>query len=187
MGAWAESGQERLPVAGAVRARRYVITVGGRDLVVSLHDGPAGRRATIDGQEVDFQLRPASQPVVAGVLEGRWFRALARRDGDEVVVVVRGEALRVRVRDERQQLLERVAAPARVLAHEQVIRAPMSGLVVGLLVAVGDVIEAGQCVAILQAMKMENELRATAPGRVAEVRVEVGQTVEARQVLMVVR
>ena len=60
----------------------------------------------------------------------------------------------------------------------------MPGLVVKVEVAVGDRIEAGQGVVIVEAMKMENELRAEAPGVVAHVHVRPGQTVEKDQVLI---
>ncbi|MEZ5166854.1 MAG: acetyl-CoA carboxylase biotin carboxyl carrier protein subunit [Acidimicrobiales bacterium] len=52
--------------------------------------------------------------------------------------------------------------------------APMPGRVVELRVEVGMAVTAGQVVAVLEAMKMENHLRAPADGVVAEVRVVVG-------------
>jgi acetyl-CoA carboxylase biotin carboxyl carrier protein len=51
-------------------------------------------------------------------------------------------------------------------------------------VEVGDVIEAGQTVCIVEAMKMMNEVPAPEAGRVAEIAVEDGEYVEFEQVLM---
>ena len=62
----------------------------------------------------------------------------------------------------------------------------MPGLLVRLLCAVGDEVASGQPLAVLQAMKMENELSLPRGGRVAEVRALAGQTVEQGQVLVVV-
>ena len=50
----------------------------------------------------------------------------------------------------------------------------------------GDEIQAGQPLVVLQAMKMENELSLPRGGKVTAVRVEAGQTVEQGQVLVVV-
>jgi acetyl-CoA carboxylase biotin carboxyl carrier protein len=49
---------------------------------------------------------------------------------------------------------------------------------------VGDVVDTGQTVCIVEAMKMMNEVAANEGGRVAEIVVENGQWVEFEQVLM---
>jgi acetyl-CoA carboxylase biotin carboxyl carrier protein len=51
-------------------------------------------------------------------------------------------------------------------------------------VEVGDVVDQGQTVCIVEAMKMMNEVAPAAPGRVAEILVENGEFVEFEQVLM---
>jgi acyl-CoA carboxylase subunit alpha len=66
------------------------------------------------------------------------------------------------------------------------ISAPMPGKVVEIRVVVGDGVESGQVVAVLEAMKMENHLRSAETGTVTEVRVEVGQQVEKDALLMVI-
>jgi len=66
------------------------------------------------------------------------------------------------------------------------ISSPMPGKVIELRVEVGDVVEAGQVLAILEAMKMENHLRAPNSGRVVELRVAVGDQVEKDTLLLVI-
>ena len=65
------------------------------------------------------------------------------------------------------------------------ILAPMPGLIIEICVNVGDEIQEFQTVAVLEAMKMENQIAATASGKVAEIKVKVGDAVSADQVLMV--
>jgi len=60
----------------------------------------------------------------------------------------------------------------------------MPGLMVRIDVKVGDQVIAGQGVAAMEAMKMENELRAPAAGRVKAVRATVGQAVEKGAMLV---
>ena len=69
---------------------------------------------------------------------------------------------------------------------EQAVTAPMPGRVVRLLVAVGDEVAVRQGVAVIEAMKMENELRSPKAGRVKEISVAPGTSVEAGRVLLVV-
>jgi acetyl-CoA/propionyl-CoA carboxylase biotin carboxyl carrier protein len=66
------------------------------------------------------------------------------------------------------------------------ITAPMQGTIVKVMVAVGDAVEAGQGILVLEAMKMENHINAAAAGTVAEVRVGAGDTVGTGDVLVVI-
>jgi len=67
-----------------------------------------------------------------------------------------------------------------------VIVAPMQGTMFKVNVAVGDAVEAGQVVAVLEAMKMENNVSTDVSGTVAEVKVEPGQSVGSGDVLVII-
>ena len=60
----------------------------------------------------------------------------------------------------------------------------MPGKVIKAMVAVGDAVEQGQPVLIIEAMKMENEVKAGREGVVTAIHVSAGQSVEADVVLM---
>jgi propionyl-CoA carboxylase alpha chain len=60
----------------------------------------------------------------------------------------------------------------------------MPGLVVSIAVAVGEEVQAGQALAVVDAMKMENVLRAERDGVVAEVNVAQGDSLSVDQVIM---
>lgn len=61
---------------------------------------------------------------------------------------------------------------------------PMPGMVLQIMVGVGQVVNAGQALCVLEAMKMENMMRAEQDGKVKSILVTTGQTVEADAVLM---
>ena len=65
------------------------------------------------------------------------------------------------------------------------ILSPMPGLIIEICVAVGDEVHEFQTIAILEAMKMENQIASTADGKVSEIKVNVGDAVRADDVLMV--
>lgn len=160
----------------------YYVTVGDRTLKVEL--GPEGAR--IDGRRVDAELRRVEGTRVHSLLaDGASHRVLARRDGGGVWDLhLRGRRVSATVVDERTRtILEMTGAGARELGPGP-LRAPMPGLVVKVEVVEGDVVETGQGIVIVEAMKMENELVAERPGRVAAVRVEPGEAVEKNQVLV---
>ena len=62
----------------------------------------------------------------------------------------------------------------------------MQGTIVKVLVAVGDTVEIGQAVCVLEAMKMENQINAEKAGTIAEIRVKAGDTVGAGDVVAVI-
>jgi acetyl/propionyl-CoA carboxylase alpha subunit len=81
-----------------------------------------------------------------------------------------------------------VEAAVRGAAHEgagaQLIKAPMPGTVIAVRVGEGDVVEAGQVLIVLEAMKMENTVPAPAAGRVAKLLVEAGRQVQRGDTLV---
>ena len=66
------------------------------------------------------------------------------------------------------------------------VTVPMQGTIIKVLVAVGDTVEAGEGVCVLEAMKMEHHMTAPFDGTVTEVRVTVGGQVENGAVLLVI-
>jgi len=66
------------------------------------------------------------------------------------------------------------------------VTAPMQGTIVKILVEVGQEVEAGQAVVVLEAMKMENQIAAEKSGTVKEIKVAAGATVGAGDVVVVI-
>lgn len=59
----------------------------------------------------------------------------------------------------------------------EVVTAPLPGVILDIKVKVGDAVKAGQTVAVLEAMKMENEIESTANGTVTAVNAGKGDSV----------
>jgi len=111
-------------------------------------------------------------------IDGRRVRARVTRAGDRVVVHgPRG--------DVELAIQPRFVIPGRRDTHGGFV-ARMPGKVIDVRVRVGDVVEAGQTLLILEAMKMEHPMSATADGVVTEVRVVLGDQVVSGAVLLVV-
>jgi biotin carboxyl carrier protein len=66
------------------------------------------------------------------------------------------------------------------------ILAPMPGKVVRILVAVGDEVDAGRGIIVVEAMKMQNEMKAPRAGRVAAIQVKENDSVVAGAVLAII-
>jgi len=157
---------------------RYYVTVHGNEHTVDITESPTGgpTRVELDGQVVEADLVPLSGAALHSlVLDGHSREMILGRDGPKVTVWLDGEKMEALVYDEVSKALSSIAGAA--AAGPSVIEAPMPGVVVDIPVKVGDAIEVGQAVIVVEAMKMQNELTAEAAGIVDSIEVQVGQTV----------
>jgi acetyl-CoA/propionyl-CoA carboxylase biotin carboxyl carrier protein len=76
---------------------------------------------------------------------------------------------------------------APVPGGEGVVTAPMQGTIVKVHHKAGEAVKADESVAVLEAMKMENEIKAPIDGEIVDLRVQPGDTVSAGSVLMVIK
>ncbi|HEY0173915.1 MAG TPA: biotin/lipoyl-containing protein [Pyrinomonadaceae bacterium] len=163
--------------------------------------------AEIDGEKVALEVRREGGRVFAEV-GGRRYELEARRVGEGEYLLTHGGrvyecrvgaeaggggSLRVSVgaREYGVTLTDPKhlrAAGAAGDAHggRAQIKAPMPGKVVRVLVEMGQAVEAGQPVVVVEAMKMQNELKSPKSGTVVELRAEPGSTVNAGDVLAVI-
>lgn len=68
--------------------------------------------------------------------------------------------------------------------NDRILSAPLPGTVVEIFVKVGDQVEAGHVMLVIEAMKMKNSIRTVYSGNISEVLVGVGQSVAHKQALI---
>jgi len=125
-----------------------------------------------------------NEPLFRASVNGVWICAQVERDGLRYRLFHRGcqvEAMVVRPRTAELLAL----MPQRAATDQSsFLRSPMPGLLTRLLVAPGDEVVADQCVAIIEAMKMENALCVERPGKIAEIMVAAGDSVAVDQPIL---
>jgi biotin carboxyl carrier protein len=162
---------------------RYFVTIGQRTFRVELR--PGGVR--LDGADVAAELRAVpGTPLHHLLLDGASYsvHATPGTESGAWTVHMSGGSIDAEVVDQRTRAIRAMTNRSARPRGPRPVRAPMPGLVVRLLVASGDHVKAGQGVAIVEAMKMENELKADAPGTVGRILVSPGQAVEKGAVMI---
>lgn len=127
-----------------------------------------------------------------------------RREEEEIVISVNGQEYKAYLEPSKKRSLAkptpRIQRPTPVQSGEDAaktarpaeskgpgaIKAPLPGLILTMMVKVGDKVKSGDTVCIMEAMKMENTVAATTDGTVAEVKVKEGDSVMEGQELVTI-
>ena len=164
---------------------KFVATIEGRTQPVEVAGRDGRYRLTIGDEVWDVDARLSAQGFCSLLIGGVSYVAdVTDRDG-ACVVEVGGETYVVDVEDQTRHII-RTRGGAAAGPAGQVLKAPMPGRITHVAVAVGDRVNPGDTLVVIEAMKMQNEFKAGAVGAVAEVRVEAGQAVNAGDVLIVI-
>jgi biotin carboxyl carrier protein len=166
---------------------RYYVTLdpdpGARPVLVDLVELPSGAlQASLDGKPIDVDVVVVGSQLSVRV-NGQVVDLTTEGIPPEIGAVASGHRSYVRVESERMRSAEQ-AKKTTVAGGDKTVKSPMPGRVVKVLIAKGDVVEVGQGLLVLEAMKMENEVRARIAGTVAEVHVAAGATVEGNAKLV---
>lgn len=148
---------------------RYVATV-------------AGQVREPAGAEVEWVEREAG--IARLQINGSTELVLVEGSGTDWTVTLRGRRIAVTLQTWRERMLAEAETAAAAQSGPTVVAATLPGLVVAVVVAVGDDVEAGASLLTIEAMKMQNEVRAPRAGRVVEVSVASGEVVATGAALL---
>ena len=159
---------------------KLAVTIGGYTYEIELDllvHGEETITAEVDGLPVEIKL-PADEIPAEGIgrfiVNGRPYET--HLDQDLAWIRSQWGLHLVEIQD-----LE--TAETRLPTGDGRIKAPIPGQVTQVFVSIGDIVEMGQPLLILEAMKMENEILASRPGVVQALNIQPGQTVTLNQVL----
>jgi len=155
--------------------KRYV-TVNGRSGTIEI-EGSRLRYVREDGAEIEREFSVKGGSVL---LNGRSYR-VSKGAGAEIWV--NGRLFSMEVFDPRDL---RPGQGSTANQGLQRIAASMPGKVIRVLVETGDMVEEGQGLVVVEAMKMQNEMKSPKAGRVVEIRARPDATVGAGEILVVV-
>ena len=162
---------------------KYIVDVNGERLEVELH----AEGVRVDGVPVAAHLADVEGTPIHLVTCGNELHRVAVRRGDargRYALWMDGYRYQVEALDERRRAIQDLTRASEANAGPRPLVAPMPGLIVRVTVQVGDHVDAGQGIVMMEAMKMENELRATDAGRVTTVRIQPGTAVEKGALLV---
>ena len=164
---------------------KYLAALDDESFTVDVEEDESHARVDINGSSMRIDLVPVDGDTTYSLLiDGRSYTATLLEASETCRVMIEGAEYEFTVEPEELARLRSEVQRKRHADIEQ-IKAPMPGRVIAIEVEVGDAVESGQSIIIVEAMKMENELRAHVAGKVKEIRVNTGASVNKGDVLVV--
>ncbi len=152
--------------------REFTIERHGDRLIAKCGDRTCDLDVAMVGDGASFSL----------LIDGTSYDIAADVQREEVSLLMLGERFVVHVEDERERAAHAVSGHK--AGGKRELRAAMPGIVVAIKVAVGDVVEEGQTLVVLEAMKMQNPLTAEAAGKVTRIACKTGEPVAGGALLL---
>jgi len=163
-----------------------VVRIAGAEHLIRFEDSPGGRLAWLDGAgpiELSGGWRPGQGLLKVG-LDGRERIIQVVSHGRQWRLTTRGASHVAEVLPEHVAILSRHMIEKIPPDLSKYLICPMPGLLTALNVGVGDKVEAGQPLAVVEAMKMENILRAEKSGVVKKVDASPGDSLAVDAVIL---
>jgi propionyl-CoA carboxylase alpha chain len=167
------------------RGNEWVVDLGESTHPVHLLNGSDGVTVAFDNRVVPVESTwQPHEKVFDGTVDGVPLAVQIDRAGPAMTLRWRGFEALARVRTPRAAELAAKMPKKAPLDLSRFLLSPMPGLVVALPVAEGETVRAGQPLAVVDAMKMENVLHAERDGRIAKICTGVGDSLAVDQVIM---
>ncbi|MGH6875617.1 MAG: acetyl-CoA carboxylase biotin carboxylase subunit [Aestuariivirgaceae bacterium] len=168
-----------------VRSAKRVVTLDGEWHLAEVDRQKDGLQVTLDGKRtLTIAGRWSPQDLRwTGLIDGQAAVMQVERLGNGFRLFHAGVTLVVHVYSERVARLAKLIPAKTLKDSSKALRCPMPGLVVAVSVSDGQEVKAGDAVAIIEAMKMQNILRAERDGRVKKLLVAPGDSLAVDAVI----
>ena len=184
--------QERASmISGQIQGRQrivsddWVVLMNGEESTVSVTLRDGGYDLSLKSGRVAIETNwKMGEPLFQGEMEGQRFCIQVERSGIAYRLTHAGAEVDVLVMNPRTAELQALMPVKKAPDTSKFLLSPMPGLLVSLSVTKGQGVKAGEELAVVEAMKMENVLRAEQDGVIAAVKAEPGETLAVDQVIL---
>src|SRR5215472_13923795 len=160
---------------------KYEVRIGGKTRVVEFTRNSEKLQISLDGNLLDADAVEVATNTFSILIDGEsWEVRIAPAPDGKLILHTGIAEYTAEVADPRAWRGRRHGAME--AEGRQQIAAPMPGKVVRLLVNAGDIVEVGQGLLVVEAMKMQNEIRSPKGGKVEKLFVQEGQAVNAGEI-----
>ncbi len=162
----------------------FVVTSGSKKFDISLN---AENIVLVSGKEHKVHLSKLSEYSYLLKVDNKVYHITSEKiNSNEYSFLIDGFSVDVSVRSLLEEKAFEYLKNKAKDNHHATIKSPMPGLVIKIKKSVGDTVEMGESLIILEAMKMENDIKATSSGVIKEIPIQENSAVEKNETLIVI-
>ena len=161
----------------------YNIIIGDKNFAIEIDDGIV----KLDGETVRHDLSQLSANKYHLLLNFRSYNleiVSQNQNSGEITVKVNNRLVKVVVKTALDELLKKMGLNNNNVSQTKFIGAPMPGLILDIAVSIGDEVEKGDKLLVLEAMKMENVIKSPSHGKIKSIEINKGDSVDSGQKLI---
>ncbi len=111
---------------------------------------------------------------------------LVKESDNSNLFLIKGYYYNVELKTSLQERTERLLKDNRTTKESYIVTTPIPGLVIKSIKNKGDIVEQGDPLIVIEAMKMENEIRAPHTGKIKRILVKAGDLIEKNQTIAII-
>lgn len=154
----------------------FVVTIDKKKINVAF---AGSGNAVVNGNEFKYSLSKLNNNSCKLFTKDTSYLITARKTGgNKFVITINNQEIEAEVLSALQERAANLIESVGVKHSITIIKSPMPGMILKIKKSVGDEVEQGDSLLILEAMKMENDIRSPVSGKIKEIKVKEGQAVE---------
>lgn len=162
----------------------FVITIDGKKKNVKLLNCD---HVQIDDKKYEIEFTKVNHHLYLLKLGDKLYDIVTTRmDNEKYRFFVDGYSIETTVRTKLRERANEFLRQKAKQSHFAELKAPMPGLILKLYKNLGDSVEIGESLAVLEAMKMENDLKSPASGKIKDIKFSEGASVEKDAVILTI-
>jgi biotin carboxyl carrier protein len=162
----------------------YIVTINNKKIAVILSNNSD---VYIEGKFYHYEVIELGANDFALKINNRFYEISADKiDAEKYSIFINGKVLEAVVRTGLQEKASNLIAKSSELKHKLEVKAPMPGMILKIKKNVGDTVQKGDSIIILEAMKMENDIKSPFAGLIKEIKVKENNPVDKGAVLFAI-
>ena len=158
----------------------YQIKIGDRDIEIEKKTN----EFLIDGELSSYSIEKQGDRYFIYTETGLSTVRVIEKQSDKIALDINGKPVEVGVKDHIALTLEKLGIDNSTESVINEVKAPMPGVIMSIVIELGQEIKKGEPLLILEAMKMENMIKSPTDGTVTSIYIKKGQSVEKNETLI---
>lgn len=159
----------------------YVVTINNKKKKVVFSNNS---EVNLDGREYRYEIIELGKNDFIIKINNEFFEISAEKiDSEQYSLFINGKVLDAVVRTGLQERASSLIEQSSVAKHKLEVKAPMPGMILKIKKNIGDIVQKGDSIIILEAMKMENDIKSPFSGLIKEIKVKENNPVEKGTIL----